>query len=54
MFEGYRELLENTANVEEQLNNTEAIERAPKVYDQFKKAHKHLQCLLRRTNIRKN
>ena len=54
MFEGYRKLLENTANVEEQLNNTEAIERAPKVYDQFKKSHKHFQCLLRRVNIGKN
>ena len=54
MFEGYRKLLENTANVEEQLNNTEAIERAPKVYDQLKKLHKHFQCLLRRANIGKH
>ena len=54
MFKGYKKLLENTANLEKQLNNTEAIERALKVYDQLKKSHKHFQCLLRRANIGKH
>ena len=35
MFKGYRKLLENADDMEEQSSSTEAIEGAPKVYDEL-------------------
>ena len=44
MFKGQRKLLESADDMEEKLSSTEAIERAPKVYDELKKSHEHFSA----------
>ena len=52
MFKGYKKLLENAADMEEQLSSTEAIERAPKVYDELKTNHMNTLVLVKKSKYR--